>query len=175
MIKWQHFIFPQLKMYMIGNKWFLHTVKPYSDQNHVMQIKMKHTMHRVILALLWSGLSSESLLGPLNSATKELGLRSRNIFITSITMVPGSPKPWFRLFYPPNQSTLKVASQVWHKKQQIWHKAGQWQQPVLTTIAGGVCWELRAHLSGETTQRCILEKLASTWWKLLLREIKAAS
>ena len=148
MIKWQHFIFPQLKMYVVGNKWSLHTVKPYSDRNYVMQIKTKPTIHRLIPALLWSGLSSESLLGPLNSATKELGLRSWNIYITSLTMVPRSLKPWFRLAYPNKQSTLKVAFQVWHKKQQIWHKAGQWQQPVLTTVAGDVRWELCASLGG---------------------------
>lgn len=54
-------------------------------------------------------------------------------------------------------------------------KARQWPQPVLTTVAGDVHQEPCANVSGETTQRWLLEKLASTWLKLLLWELKAAS
>lgn len=160
-------------MYMVRNKWSLHTAKPYSDRNHVIQIKMKPTIHRLIPALLWSGWSSEGLLGSLNSATKELELRSWDIYIASITTPPRSPKPLFRPVHPNKQSTLKVASQLWHKKQQTQGRA------VATASTDHRCWRCPlgalCRFWGKTTQRYLLEKLASVWGELVLWEIKAVS
>lgn len=136
---------------------------------HAKQIKTKPTMHRLIPALLWSGLSSESLLGPLNSSAKELGLRSWTISIISITMVPRSLQPWFRLVYPNKQST--------HQKE-----ASSMTQETAALTQGRAVATASADHHGWTSPLGALYKtwwettqdlyFPSAWWKLVLQEIR---
>lgn len=118
-----------------------------------IEINTNPTMHKVISALLSSGLSSESLLGPLNSATMELGLRSGSIHIASITMVPGNLKPWFRLVYPNKHD---------ERNSRFDPRQGS---------TGCHCWRfsMRASLLGRQS-KVILEISGSREWKVVLCE-----